>query len=330
MFATQAYINPNVDLIHVTTFDILGAFVVLFGVNFIVLLSWQLVAPLEWTRVDRDSTDIFDRTVESYGICTNDGALPFVVVIVVMNIGILIVANWWAYLARNIETEYHESRYIGIAMASILQAWGMGIPILIVVWDNPQAKFFVEAGIIFVTAVAVQLLIFIPKILAVRVDRSLDAEEKQRQASATSSSQDRKGGDFVEQLGVQSDGDYEESMRNDSELCRTSPEVADAASADAGDEPIEEAHSVESMPIDENTIPAPIESPSTCTSKRSSLRGSFVDSISKSMRFSSGALAMRGEGSEASIGEAFGGIRVTHNPRVSYSEATCIFPCHAF
>ena len=101
---------------------------------------------MEWHRVPRDATDIFDRPVESYGNCSNADALPFAIALLILNISILIMANWWAYQSRNIETEYHESRYIGITMASILQAWCMGIPILIVVWENPQAKFFVESG----------------------------------------------------------------------------------------------------------------------------------------------------------------------------------------
>jgi len=178
----QAYTNPDLDFIHVTSFDIICTFTLLYILNLAVMLTWTFLSPLKWQRIYRDSTDIFDRFVESYGTCSNSDALPFVVVILILNISILIVANWWAYQARNIETEYHESRYIGISMASILQAWCMGIPILIVVWDNPQAKFFVEAGIIFVTALAVLLLVFIPKFLAIRTDRQKAVEETKRLA----------------------------------------------------------------------------------------------------------------------------------------------------
>jgi len=64
----------------------------------------------------------------------------------------------------------------------LLQAWCMGVPILIVVWDNPSARFFVEAGIVFVTALAVLLLIFIPKVLAIRSERIQKAQEEKRGA----------------------------------------------------------------------------------------------------------------------------------------------------
>jgi len=176
----QAYTNPDLDFIHVTSCDIMGTLGALYSLNLTVLLVWTFLSPLEWNRVFRDSTDMFDRPFESYGICSNNDALPYVIVILVLNITILIAANWWAYQSRNIETEYHESRYVGISMASILQAWCMGIPILIVVWDNPQAKFFVEAGIVFVTALAVLLLVFVPKMLAIHADRVKAAEESKR------------------------------------------------------------------------------------------------------------------------------------------------------
>lgn len=102
---------------------------IVFSLNFVVLLTWTLVSPLEWTRTFLRSTDIFDRYVSSYGSCTSDDALAFSIVMIVLNVGLLLLANWWAYLTRNIETEYRESRYIGISMASVLQAWCMGIPI---------------------------------------------------------------------------------------------------------------------------------------------------------------------------------------------------------
>jgi 7 transmembrane sweet-taste receptor of 3 GCPR len=145
-------------------------FGILFSLNFVVLLTWTLVSPLEWTRTPLESTDIFDRAVASYGSCSNEDALPFYIVMVVINVGFLILANWWAFESRNIETEYRESRYIAVSLASVLQAWCMGVPIMIVVQEYPSAKFFVEAGIVFVTALAVLLLVYVPKALAIHAD----------------------------------------------------------------------------------------------------------------------------------------------------------------
>ena len=161
------------------------SFLILFVANLIVLLAWTIHAPLEWLRHPKDAKDKFGRSVDSFGTCTSESALPFVIVVLVLNLGILCLANWWAYQARNIETEYRGSRYIAISMASVLQAWCMGIPILIVVWDNPQAKFFVSAGIVFVTSLAVLALIFLPKVFAIREDRMRAAAEDKRLAFLT-------------------------------------------------------------------------------------------------------------------------------------------------
>ena len=67
--------------------------------------------PREWSRTNKDATDVFNRPVESYGSCTGEDSLPFVIVLLVVNFSFLILGNWYAYLSRNIETEYLESRY---------------------------------------------------------------------------------------------------------------------------------------------------------------------------------------------------------------------------
>lgn len=178
----QAYANPTLDFIVVTTSEIITTLVILLAVNWAVLITWTLKAPLEWERRFGEGTDTFGRPVESYGICTNDGAFAYVILLVVINLGLLVLANYWAYKSRNIETEYHESRYIAIAMASVLQAWCMGIPIFIMVWETPQAKFFVSTGIVFVTSAAVLGLIFVPKVIAIAQDRRLIAAEEKKKA----------------------------------------------------------------------------------------------------------------------------------------------------
>jgi 7 transmembrane sweet-taste receptor of 3 GCPR len=170
------------DFIHVTSFDIFGTLAFLLNINVIILSVWTALDPREWVRTFKSATDVFNRPVESYGSCQGDGSLPYIVVLLVIDFFFLILGNWWAYQSRNIETEYFESRYIGITMAAVLQAWCMGIPILIVVWDTPQAKFFVETGIIFVTSLAFLLLIFVPKVIASFEDQNNAIAEEKRKA----------------------------------------------------------------------------------------------------------------------------------------------------
>jgi hypothetical protein len=165
-------LNPELDFIHVSPIDIFTTFAVMVSINLVVLVTWTLVSPLEWSRLRGDETDMFDRLFQSYGTCESPDSVAFIVVIIVINVIFLILGNWWNYMSRNIETEYGESRYIGISMAATLQAWGMGIPILVVVWDNPQARFFVESGIIFVTSLAFLATVYLPKMFALRDDRA--------------------------------------------------------------------------------------------------------------------------------------------------------------
>ena len=186
----QAYSNPELDFIHVSNFDIFGAFLIIFGVNLVIMIPWSVTAPLHWSRVFNSSTDSFGRSIDSYGSCINDDSLPFLIVLGLVNFGFLLGGNWIAFRARNIETEYHESRYVSIGLASFLQAWGMGIPILIVVWDDPPSRFFVSSGIVFVTSFAVLLLIFVPKVLVVRSNRRRKNHEVYRDSVVSKRDED--------------------------------------------------------------------------------------------------------------------------------------------
>lgn len=161
--------------------------------NALILVIWTLVSPPAWSRTDTDATDPFDRSLESYGRCSSEHDVLFFGFILVANASILIVANWWSYQTRHIETEYDESRYIGISVGSFLQAWGLGVPILLVLEENPQAKFFVLTAIDFVTSISVLLLIFIPKMYAVKTDRMRDQEENRRQMYLTFRGRTRQG-----------------------------------------------------------------------------------------------------------------------------------------
>lgn len=179
----KVFRKPDIHSVTGGPLDTFKTLAVLLVVNVAILLSWTLVAPLTWVRVEGDSKDAFERSTDSWATCSPESgtkALPFVVTWIVFNLGSLIFAIVLAYRGRDVETDHHENRYIAISMASILQAWAMGIPIMIVVRDSPQARFFVELGIIFVTCSAILLLVYVPKILSVRTDRKKQMEEERR------------------------------------------------------------------------------------------------------------------------------------------------------
>jgi hypothetical protein len=98
-------------------------------------------------------------------------------------------SSWQAYKARNVNVEFQESKYIGLANARMLQAYlskisfmighffsltfGLtwlstqpfivGIPMIAFIKENLSAMFIVVSLLILITGTAVMLLLFVPK-----------------------------------------------------------------------------------------------------------------------------------------------------------------------
>ena len=147
----------------VTEKDVLTPFVVLMTLNFIILLSWTLVDPPVFERVYIDE-------LTSYGRCNSEGSewKGFISALAILNFTALIIANVEAYKARSINDELSESKYIGLATLSMLQIFIVGVPLLVIVYQDPSAYFFMWTGIIFIISTSILFLIFIPKILTWR------------------------------------------------------------------------------------------------------------------------------------------------------------------
>ena len=102
-----------------------------------------------------------------------------------------------AYRARNIATELQESNYIFTAMALILLVSFIGVPVVIIARENVSAFYFVSAGLIFVVCQAILLLIFVPKVKALRdkekAQQSPSGDRSSLPSTASSSSGDDEG-----------------------------------------------------------------------------------------------------------------------------------------
>jgi hypothetical protein len=55
--------------IQVRARDVVLPFLVLTGINIIVLTIWTIVAPIKWARIETKSFDHFGHVVDSYGTC---------------------------------------------------------------------------------------------------------------------------------------------------------------------------------------------------------------------------------------------------------------------
>lgn len=144
----------------VTEKDVLKPFAVLMTLNFVILLSWTLVDPMVYDRVYTDE-------LTSYGRCVAEGKQwkGFMSALAILNFFALVIVNVQAYKARGINDELSESKYIGLATLSMLQIFIVGVPLLVIVYNDPSAYFFVWCGIIFIICTTILLLIFVPKVV---------------------------------------------------------------------------------------------------------------------------------------------------------------------
>jgi hypothetical protein len=133
----------------------------MFSSNLLLLVLWTVLDPLFWSRVTVSET-------ETYGTCNvseNNAWKSILIVLGLVNGTALILANVEAYKARQLTTEYGESKYIAMIMASILQVIIVGLPLMFLVDDNPAASYFIRSSIIFVICMSTLTLIFVPKII---------------------------------------------------------------------------------------------------------------------------------------------------------------------
>lgn len=108
--------------------------------------------------------DEFGQPLETYGHCDWLVASEYLIPLFALNGLILIMAAYEAWRARNLSTEFAESTYIFRALISILLVVFVGLPVLVISADNPDASAFVSSAIVFVASCSILCLIFVPKI----------------------------------------------------------------------------------------------------------------------------------------------------------------------
>ncbi|CAB9517862.1 acid type B receptor subunit 2 [Seminavis robusta] len=156
--------NTAFGRVKVSERDVLVPFFVLLCLNVIILVAWTLIDPLTYIRVANYGRDGWNRVISTYGVCSSEKMEHFLIPLAIVNMGVLLLANWQAYEARDIESEFAETKCISICMASMLQAMVTGIPVLFVVGDLPNAYYIVLVLLVFVISVVILGAIFVPKI----------------------------------------------------------------------------------------------------------------------------------------------------------------------
>lgn len=146
--------------------DVMMPFVVMMALNIGLLVVWTIVSPLRWDRLPVDNFDQFGRSVESYGTCRAGDGVPvaaFVLPIVAVNLSALLFSSYQAYCSRVLPTDFSESTYLGLSMASLLETFFLGVPMLFIDTESPSTMFIVRSVLVCLSCLAIQVPMFVPK-----------------------------------------------------------------------------------------------------------------------------------------------------------------------
>ena len=126
--------------------DVAWPGLVLFVLNFTLLLIYTLVDPLRYERETVSGEDW-----NSYGHCTNGtaGRVLFALNLTV-NLSALSIACYQAFKARNISDEFSESKSVAFALFSWLELMLVALPaVFLIDDDNPIARYFMYISLVF-------------------------------------------------------------------------------------------------------------------------------------------------------------------------------------
>ena len=158
--------------VTITPLDVAKPMIVMLASNILVLTLWTALDPLRYSTEVLVWDDAFDRPIETYSMCRNNNPLPYIIPLAIVNVGALSFAVFEASRTKGFTTEYDESAYIFKSMTGFLVSCFVGIPVLVIAYDDPAAFYYVCSAIIFLTCSLVLLFIFIPKIRTLHFNKT--------------------------------------------------------------------------------------------------------------------------------------------------------------
>lgn len=143
----------------------------LFSLNLLFLALWTAIDPLTWVRSPMyESSGSTEH--KSFGRCSLRGSTFSTVcmcMILTINFAALVLAMIQIYRSHDVVGRHREEvKMLTIAMASMMQVFLTGFPILVIVTNNPPVAFFVKTTTIFVVAMSLLFLIFGPMFRATK------------------------------------------------------------------------------------------------------------------------------------------------------------------
>ncbi len=157
--------NPKMKKVTVTAGQLIMVIGVCLAIDLAIIIAWFATSPLVYTRkiIGRDD---YGSPLASTGQCVSGNSTVFLALLATFQLILLIWGCVLCYQCRNVNTAFAEGKYVTVAMFCYLQVLGLALPVLIIVSDNPTARMFVLAGVLFVNNLSVLLVIFVPKIIA--------------------------------------------------------------------------------------------------------------------------------------------------------------------
>lgn len=143
----------------------------------IVLITWSAVDPWIWERVF-----VQEYPLETYGRCTCDNFWAYFGPLIALVVCVEIMVIIYAWKALDIAEELGDSRVIFFTIFTQLQAWAVGIPILIVTnQTSADGTYLGRVVIIFCFACSPLVILIVPKVCrAFHLQRYPDQNRKSR------------------------------------------------------------------------------------------------------------------------------------------------------
>jgi len=169
--------------VMVTVKDVIIPFIVSFTGEVILLICWTATNKQQYEVIGGEGTDGWNRKIQDHGVCDFFLNKKFQIPNLVLIFVLLALANFEAFKARNIDVEYSESKYITAITILILQAFIIGIPIIILTQEKAKPTYLAMIILISSICMGVLLLIFIPKVIAHRNSKQNSTQEEQDESS---------------------------------------------------------------------------------------------------------------------------------------------------
>lgn len=168
------FVNPKLRHIQYTTKEAVKLVVLGMVPPVAVLVAWWVESPLVFARV-LQRQDVHGEPVESYSMCeARDSVSAAMLILMLIFYGAYLgYAVLLANRVRDVPTEYHESKWINFAVASLAQIYFLALPTVAAVYLQVVGRFILLMLISFSSVFILLLCIFGSKISAVSLGRDL-------------------------------------------------------------------------------------------------------------------------------------------------------------